>query len=156
MNCLIPLKNQHGEIISNSKVDEDKYHKLIKYSWSTKLNYSYALVDNKKTQIHRFLMNAKEGEIIDHINNNPLDNILINLRYSTYSQNSHNRLKKRNATSEYTGVCYDAYRNKYLSTIRKDGVQYNLGRFETEEEAAKIRDKKAIELFGGYAKLNFS
>lgn len=159
--CKEILRNNDGIaiIITSDKkeilVDDDKYHKLIKYSWSTKLNYSYALVDNKKTQIHRFLMNAKKGEIIDHINNNPLDNRLINLRHSTYSQNNHNKLKKSNATSKYIGVCYNIDRNKYSASIRKDNILYNLGRFETEKEAAEVRDKKAIELFGDYAKLNF-
>jgi len=34
-------------------------------------------------------------------------------------------------------------------------VDYYLGTYETAEEAAKVRDKKAIELYGTHAKLNF-
>lgn len=42
---------------------------------------------------------------------------------------------------------------KYTALISKDKKRYYLGTFKTE--AAKIRDKKAIELYGNFAKLNF-
>jgi hypothetical protein len=98
-------------------------------------------------------MNAKD-EIIDHKNNNRLDNRLENLRISTNSFNSHNVSKRKDTTSKYIGVSYNKSRNKYIGMIIKDKKSYYCGGFDTQEEAAKARDLKAIELYGNFAKLN--
>lgn len=45
--------------------------------------------------------------------------------------------------------------NKWLVQIGKDNKKYHLGLFLIEVEAAKTYDKKAIELFGEFAYLNF-
>lgn len=62
------------------------------------------------------------------------------------------RSKKRN-TSKYRGVCWD--KNKWRSVIYHQGKQHSIGRFTDEIEAAKAYDKRAIELFGDKAVLNF-
>ena len=150
------LKNKDGNtIIKTLKneeiiVDENLYYELVKYSWYINKGYVYG---NKKTSLHRYLMNAKNGEIVDHINGNKLDNRLVNLRISNSTLNGHNRIKKKGTDTKYIGVKYTKS-GKYESRISKDKIQYNLGTYETEEDAAKARDKKAIELYGEFAKLN--
>jgi hypothetical protein len=59
-------------------------------------------------------------------------------------------------SSKYIGVCFVKRIKKYEAYISKEKKQYKLGTYKTEEEAAKIRDKKAIELYGSFAKLNFT
>ena len=61
--------------------------------------------------------------------------------------------KKSTATSKYMGVTKRKYRFEAMLTY--DGKTHYLGSFKTEVEAAKARDKKAIEKFGDKAKLNF-
>lgn len=100
--------------------------------------------------MHRYLI--KCDEIIDHINGNRKDNRLCNLRKSNVSLNSHNKKKKENTTSKYIGVRFN--KNKYTASITKDGKCYYLGRFENEEDAAKAYNKKSVELYGEFAKLN--
>lgn len=46
-------------------------------------------------------------------------------------------------------------RKKWQAAIRHDKICYYLGRYETQEEAALAYDKKALELYGEKAKLNF-
>jgi hypothetical protein len=104
--------------------------------------------------MHRFLTNAKNGEIVDHINNDREDNRLSNLRISNPSSNCHNKIKGINFKSKYIGVSFDKKSNKNVAQISKNKIKYSLGSYETEEMAAKIRDSKALELYGPHAKLN--
>jgi hypothetical protein len=58
------------------------------------------------------------------------------------------------ATSKYKGVTKSKY-NTWYSYITVNKVRYPIGSFKTEEEAGRAYDKKAIELLGDKAKLNF-
>jgi len=145
------IKISSGEEIL---VDDDKYYDLIKYTWS--ITKGYALNCKENMLMHRFLMNAQKGDVIDHINNNRLDNRLINLRQSNNSLNSHNISKQKNTSSKYIGVCYHKKTKKYQAGIKKDDKRYYLGLFNTEEDAARARDKKALELYGEFVKLNYT
>lgn len=49
------------------------------------------------TRIHRAILNAPDGTVVDHINHNGLDNRRKNLRIATYSQNSANRRMKNDS-----------------------------------------------------------
>lgn len=64
-------------------------------------------------------------ELLDHINMNPSDNRICNLRKVTYQQNSFNRNSKG----------YRFISGKWQSVIRLNGIDKYLGRFKTEEEA---------------------
>lgn len=62
-----------------------------------------------------------------------------------------------NHTSQYLGVSFDPKRQKwcaFCSISRPNKRSINVGRFDTEEEAARARDKKTLEL-GLKTRLNF-
>ena len=59
----------------------------------------------------------------------------------------------RTKTSQYIGVSKD--KNKWTARIKLNKKQIHIGNFETESEAAKAYDKKAIEIYGEFAKTNF-
>ena len=123
-------------------------------------------------KIHRLIMERvlsrklKRDEYIDHIDGNGLNNRRSNLRVATQSQNIANQPKyrTRNFSSKYKGVCWDKERQNWMSYIGstygsagksiKTKREY-LGRFKNEEDAARAYDKRAREVWGDYAHLNF-
>lgn len=135
-------------------VDDDKWHELMELSWCMGSG-GYVLTKTERTTVnmHRLLLKAEEAEIVDHINHVRHDNRLSNLRISTYSGNAHNKAKKEKPTSKFFGV-HKVGGKVWRSTVTKDGVTLDLGRFMVEEHAAIAYDIKASELHGAAANLN--
>jgi len=76
-----------------------------------------------------------KGMVVDHIDRNPRNNRIENLRLATSSQNSANRSKSSKGQNfEHKGVGWNGV--KYIATITHEGKRLHLGSFETEWEAA--------------------
>lgn len=94
-----------------------------------------------KLYLHRFLMDAKPGQFVDHINRNTLDNRRENLRFCTHRQNMQNSRKRvsilgRKPSSQYKGVSWDKRSQRWVARIHsKHGKYLWLGSFVTEREA---------------------
>jgi hypothetical protein len=101
-------------------------------------------------QMHRFILGAKAGEIVDHINGDPLDNRRCNLRIVTPRQNSMNR--RASSTSGYLGVT--ASGGKFQAGIWPDRMHINLGRYDTAIAAAAAYNGAARAIYGEFARLN--
>jgi AP2-like factor (euAP2 lineage) len=146
----IPLRNKQKQIVGYTIIDEDDYEKVNKYKWYLfKNKYASGKVNGKTIQLHQYIFGqVKQGNVIDHINNNGLDNRKNNLREATNSQNSQNRAKKEGCSSKYIGVIK---RGKYWRA--KCGDEY-LGKYISEEHAAQAYDKAALIIFGDKAKIN--
>jgi len=73
------------------------------------------------------------------------------------AENCRNRRpsKRKNKLSKYKGVSFDKKRKIYRALICRNKRQYFLGNFKNEIDAAKAYDRKARELFGSFAYLNF-
>ena len=115
---------------------------------------------SKKIYLHRYIMRARDGQKVDHRNNDPLDNRKVNLRFATHQQNMFNKKKHpahrgKPTSSPYKGVTWDRSRKKYKAQIKKDGVNHNLGCYPDQRSAAKVYDLAAIEMFGDFAQTNF-
>lgn len=149
-------------------IDDDDYGLVSKYTWtlwSTKRHTSiYVVTTRSKTngpqqRLHRLIMNAKPGQLVDHINGNALDNRKENLRVTNSAGNNKNAKKRRNArTSSYKGV-HKSNRPEYtkkpwIAQIQVNGKKKNLGYYTTELEAAEAYNKAATETFGEFAVLN--
>lgn len=147
-------------------VDDDDYKWLSQYNWSVKhasdglVKYaqkSHRKEDGRRTiiKMHRLIMDAKPGDIIDHADQNGLNNQRSNLRFATASQNSMNGPKRSRNTSGYIGVSWDKAREKWEAHIKIDKRKKMLGRFDSAEDAAIVRDQAARIHYGEYAVLNF-
>lgn len=143
-------------------VDDEDYNMVSQYKWSCRNNGSdnlYAVrttKDKKSIYMHRQILKVcNKNTHVDHINGNSLDNRKCNLRTCSNEQNRRNsKLNKRNKVG-YKGVRTRDNINKFAAYINYKGRFYHLGYYDTAIEAAKARDKKAIELHGKFAKLNF-
>ena len=81
--------------------------------------------------------------VIDHIDNNPLNNNVENIQLITPRQNNS---KDRLGTSKYVGVCWDKARGKWKSGIKTKGVATHLGYFHCELKAHLEYVKALAEL----------
>ncbi len=153
---LIPLTKDKFAI-----VDADDYERLSKYKWHALQDsnnyYARKRRGHGMVLMHRLLLNAPRGLVVDHINHNGLDNRKSNLRLCTVAENNQNSrpCTRPNKWSKYKGVTFDKNRKLFMAAIIHNKKRYFLGRFDSETDAAKAYDKKASELFGEFAYLNF-
>lgn len=87
---------------------------------------------------------------LDHINRNPEDNRIINLRIATRSENNANTGVRRNSKSGLKGAYPEGKR--WRASLTKDGRGIHLGRFETPEEAHRAYCEAAQRLHGEFAR----
>lgn len=147
-------------------VDVEDVELVERYNWNglrgRKTWYAVAVGETGRViALHRYLLGFPAGRMIDHINENGLDNRRCNLRFATHSQNAANISKQRAdaTTSRYKGVWYEkagSRQRRWRARVRVNGRQVQLGSFLTEQEAARAYDSAAQEHFGEYAKLNFN
>ena len=141
-------------------IDDEDYHWIEEYSYiANKHGYTFYAVrrftyDNGYTRInylHRDILKLpRYYPLVDHKDSNGLNNQKLNLRTVSYSQNL--MKSKPYGESQYRGVHWDY--NKWMVSITKDGIRKQVGRFNTQEEAALAYNQAATELFGEYARLN--
>ena len=139
-------------------IDDEDYELISQYKWCAHQTFSghwYAKAKGGKISMHRLLMGAKKGEQIDHVDGKGLDNRRANLRFATQMQNNGNMKKQTGTSSQYKGVAWDKSRSKWIVHIHRGNKQFFLGRFENEEDAARVYDAAAKEYFGEFAYTNF-
>ena len=144
-------------------VDNADYERIKNQGWCLKNTkgengrfYSVATMNYKTTPMHRFILGAKKGEFVDHVNGNGLDNRRSNIRICTISQNHQNRRKSPNTSSKYKGVWFNKKTNRWIATIKSTDMKWqkSLGVYKTELEAAKAYDTEAVKCFGEFARTN--
>jgi hypothetical protein len=136
-------------------VDAEDYEWLKDYKWHVTRRgacgtaYAGRRERGRLVLMHRQIMNPPKGMVVDHINGNGLDNRRCNLRICTQKQNVHNSRGRAGKKSRFLGVSPAG--DKWVAKV---GGQY-LGVFDDEVEAAKARDRRAREIYGEHAWLNF-
>lgn len=128
------------------------------FTFSDPSGYRHGKVLGTKYQAHRIIWKMVHGvdpESIDHINGNPADNRLANLRACTTAENGRNYHKPAGG-SLYRGVCWVKRDRKWAARISdgKNG-KVSLGNFNDEVDAARAYDRAARKLHGQFATLNF-
>ena len=150
----IPLRNKNKDIIDYALVDAADYALVKEYTWhrfESNSNFYAASKKNGATiKLHHLITKrTEETGMIDHINGRGLDNRKSNLRTATARQNSQNRKKKDESSSQYYGISFTKYNKWSASCCGK-----YLGSYDEEIDAAKAYDRFVIELLGPLAKTN--
>ena len=105
--------------------------------------------------MHRQILHLTSPNIlVDHINGNGLDNRRENLRICTHSQNCRNRRISSINKCGVKGVT--KYKDQWKATIFINKKQCHLGYYDNKRDAGKAYDKKAKEVYGEFAYLNFN
>lgn len=149
-------------------VSEHRYEFLMQWVWHAwfwkKTGKFYAVrtlprVNGKhlgRVYMHRQILGLEYGDKRrgDHIRTEEtLNNTDSNLRFGSAAQNNQNRRGWIHSISGFKGVV--PYSKGWISQIVKEGDRTCIGYFPTREAAARAYDRKAIELFGEFAWLNF-
>jgi hypothetical protein len=114
-------------------------------------NYLVGSLFGKFVQSHRVIWCMEYGywpNKIDHIDGNRQNNRLENLREVTDLENAKNRKLPSNNTSGHQGVFWHKKTQKWLARISCNKCIYNLGSFESYEDAVNIR--KSYEVAFGF------
>jgi len=118
-------------------VSDEDWHRVSKLSWSDRGDGYVRARWGKRigghggiVYLHRFLLAAPTGYVVDHIDSNPLNNTRENLQITTQSRNCMRADKAKNG-----GVTYDRYCGHWVARMRYDGRKVHLGSFPTQEAA---------------------
>ncbi len=104
-----------------------------------------------KIKQSRYLELADENKPkVDHIDNNPQNNSIANLRWVTSKENNQNRSISNRNTSGTKGIYYNKQAKKWIAYIRIDGILIHLGCFDIIEDAIQARKKKVNQEFGEF------
>lgn len=146
-------------------VDDADFDSVSAHVWrALKCNkrfYAGTAINGRIVMLHRFLLCAQPGQMVDHANGASLDNRRANLRFATYTQNNQNVPKitghaRGEITSSYKGVAVTRPNSgKWRVRISVEKKTVHLGVFCSEIEAARAYDTAAKQFFGPFARLNF-
>jgi hypothetical protein len=145
----IIIKTKNNEEIY---VDIDNFEKISKYCWCiSKTGYPVANINYKVVKLHRYLLNILDSKIIvDHINRNPLDNRVLNLRECSVLENTRNTSVSKNNKCGFLGISKTPA-NRYRARIMVNKKEINLGHYEKIEDAIKSRKIAEIKYFKEFA-----
>ena len=131
--------------LSRKKFNGKGYHltkeKILKPSVNPKSKRAYEIVnlEGKCRTVHSLVAETflnhnpyDRKVVVHHIDNNPLNNNLDNLKIVTQRENIS---VSKKGSSKYTGVSFAKDRNKWRAKITINKQQINLGAFDTEELA---------------------
>lgn len=134
--------------------DTGNLHRKISVSSNTKVGdkvgyinnngYRQVRINDKIYMVHRLIYKIKHGfdpDYADHIDGNPLNNKIENLRSVTHQENCRNQKKRKDNISGVTGVYWNKSRKKWRARLMVNSKELHLGYFENKKEAVNARKK---------------
>lgn len=130
-----------GDTGAEALVDAEDYDKLSTHAWF--LNYNGYARNSKRGYMHRVVLDAPKGSMVDHINRNKLDNRKSNLRFVDKTMNMHNT----DSTSSVSGT-RGVHRvgGKWVARVQHRGKSEHLGYFFDKYLAKEVYDQRLQEI----------
>jgi hypothetical protein len=150
--CL--LNSAHAEIL----VDVSDLPLLGRGRWTVTKSrwgqYAVKQIDSVRWQLHRLILGAQAGQVVDHINRDGLDNRRVNLRLCTPTQNNANQAVRADSHSGLKGAyLHNARSSKpWRAAIKVGGRRRYLGTYHRAEDAHAAYCAAAAEVFGEFAR----
>lgn len=130
----------------NGKIKKLNFTVCLKANDNNRINIYYHVWQNNKPYF--FLVNRKIYEIfnktkikkgyeVDHIDRNPLNNHISNLRELTSSENKRNTNKYKNCSSKYRGVSFNKNTQKWECNVYLPNIKLYQGLYINEEDAGR-------------------
>jgi hypothetical protein len=119
--------------------------------------YGVLCVDRKRYLLHRLVYLWHKGvlpDYLDHIDGDPRNNRIDNLRECSLSQNQQNRKIGRDNSSGIKGVSWHKYTKKWRASIRHNKEQIHLGVFEDLCKAAEAINHYRAKMHGEFCKFS--
>ena len=138
-------------------VSDEDYDQVRRYKWKTFMSgrsvYAKAKTDQGTRYMHRYVKHQELAAsdlaypVVDHLNNDTLDNRRDNLKVCTQAANIQRQRLRRTNTTGHRGVT--RLRNgRYRAAIGYNYKDIHLGCYATVEEAGAVWCAKARELYG--------
>lgn len=139
-------------------IDASDHERVAPYKWhatTPKRHKIYAAthIGGLFVRMHVFIMQPEPGFLVDHENGDGLLNTRRNLRIATNAQNQHNSVSRR-GSSRFKGVSFCKLTGRWRVNISANCKAYDLGRFDSEIDAALAWNEAARQLHGTFARLN--
>lgn len=149
--------------VLKSQVDDEDYERVKDLNWN--ISYSkgnlyvtarqfYPNDKKRKVKLHQVVMMPYDDVnfVVDHRDNDALNNQKSNLRLATHKQNTHNRRPLKNKFSQFKGVVKG--HKCFAISITVDGNYTYIKGFQYEIEAAFKYNELARQHHGEFAYQN--
>jgi hypothetical protein len=138
------------------KINTNKSKNLIdKEAGCNKHTYGTVMLDKKSYCVHRVIYCMHTGEwpqIVDHINNDPKDHRIENLRAATHSTNNMNKSAQSNSKTGIKNLCWSNTHQKWLVQIQKNGKKMFSRMFKDFELAEFVAEEARRKYHGEFAR----
>lgn len=154
MDTIVFIPLTQGKV---AVVDFADFELVRPFKWSTarhqRRHYASRSAGRTSRLMHNHITGVKQ---VDHRNGNGLDNRRCNLRLFNQSQNMKSfRRKPDGTTSKFRGVNWDAILDLWVAMSNHGGKTKRIGKFESEEDAARAWDADAVRHGFSEEALNF-
>lgn len=151
------LYDRFGRVRAITIIDSHDVPKIQAVKWALTTGDYVTGTKNRLIKLHRFIMDAPEDMVVDHINHNPLDNRRCNLRICTRAENMRNRVANQGHPFR-VGVYYNTNRARtkpWYAQIQIPGAsKKRLNKnFSTYQEAVTQREAWERQFYGEFAVL---
>lgn len=126
-----------------------------KAGYEDSFGYTFVAYKRKKYGLHRLIFWRHHGflpEEVDHIDGNPRNNRIENLRAATHIENMRNAKLRKDNTSGVKGVCWDAKAKKWEVKLQIDRKTKHFGKYYSLDVAKFVCETMRHKYHKGFAR----